>query len=364
MDSPQDLKRVLAEEVRAAIAETAPAAAASAPRGDPASAEARSALSRAEEALTPAVPDGAPLAAVKRIAIRALRFLWRNQSSFNALSLAASSGLADGLDRLRAETSRGLDELSRRGSVQESRLTLAESRGSGPGPSASSPAPVPAAPALPPGVYALFEERFRGSPEEIARGQRFYLDLLRDLPGPVLDVGCGRGEFLELLKGAGISGGGIESNPVSADICRRKGLEVEAGDAFPLLAKRPAGKLGAVAAFQVVEHWPPETIFRFLQEARRVLAPGGVLVAETINADSLSALRAFYLDPTHVRPVPAQALRFLAEAAGFSDVRIEYRSPLSPAERLEELSENDKRLNALLFAPQDYAVIGRVPLTG
>lgn len=363
MDSPQDLKRVLAEEVRAAIAETAPAASASSPRGDPASAEARSALSRAEEALTPAVPDGAPLAAVKRLAIRALRFLWRNQSSFNALSLAASSGLADGLDRLRAETSRGLDELARRSGVQESRLTLAETRA--PARSDAPAAAAPLAPAsFPPGIYALFEERFRGSREEIARGQSFYLEMMRGVPGPVLDVGCGRGEFLELLKGSGISASGIESNPVSVETCRRKGLEVESGDVFPLLAARPAGKLGAVAAFQVVEHWPPSAIFRFLQEARRVLAPGGVLVAETINADSLSALRAFYLDPTHVRPVPAQALRFLAEAAGFTDVRIEYRSPLSPAERLEERSENDKRLNALLFAPQDYAVIGRVPMAG
>ena len=85
-------------------------------------------------------------------------------------------------------------------------------------------------------------------------------------------------------------------------------------------------------AFQVVEHWAPEGIFRFLQLARRALAPGGVLIAETINVDSLSALRAFYLDPTHVRPVPPDALRFLAEAAGFTDARIEYRSPLPAAE--------------------------------
>ena len=94
MDSSQDLKRVLAEEVRAAIAETAPAASlAESGHRNPASAEARSALSRAEEVLTPAVPDGAPLSAVKRFVIRSLRFLWRNQSSFNSLSLAASAGL-------------------------------------------------------------------------------------------------------------------------------------------------------------------------------------------------------------------------------------------------------------------------------
>jgi O-antigen chain-terminating methyltransferase len=117
-----------------------------------------------------------------------------------------------------------------------------------------------------------------------------------------------------------------------------------------------------VTAFQVVEHWPPEEIFRFLQEARRCLAPGGVLVAETINADSLSALRAFYLDFTHVRPVPPEALRFLAEAAGFTDVRIEFRSPVANSDRLTETTENDKKLNALLFGAQDYAILARVPL--
>jgi O-antigen chain-terminating methyltransferase len=114
-------------------------------------------------------------------------------------------------------------------------------------------------------------------------------------------------------------------------------------------------------AFQVVEHWTPEEIFRFLQGARRALAPGGVLIAETINSDSLSAMRAFYLDPTHVRPVPPQTLAFLAEAAGFTEIRIEYRSPLSVSERLLESGENEKKLNALLFAPQDYALIGRAP---
>ena len=368
MDSSQDLKRVLAEEVRAAIAETAPAASlAESGHRNAASAEARSALSRAEEVLTPAVPDGAPLSAVKRFVIRSLRFLWRNQSSFNSLSLAASAGLAEGLDRLRAEASRGIDELSRRSGIQESRLTLLEAAPAAGRPAAPSspaaPSPQSQASAIPPGVYALFEERFRGSPEAIARAQRFYLDFVRDVPGPVLDVGCGRGEFLGLLRAAGIPASGIESNPISVEACRKAGLEVESGDVFALLGRRPAGKLGAVVAFQVVEHWTPEGIFRFLQEAKRVLAPGGVLIAETINADSLSALRAFYLDPTHVRPVPPDALRFLAEAAGFADIRIEYRSLLPAEERLEERSPNETRLNALLFGPQDYALIGRAPVS-
>ena len=357
MDAPADAKKVLAEEIRAAIAETAPEAAGLREAGESAAADARSAVRRAADVMTPSVPSAAPLGRSKRIGIRALRFLWRNQASFNAMSLAAVSGLADGLDRVRAELERQIEELKRRAGVQEARLTLAESAA----PARSGVVAADAPPPIPAGVYALFEERFRGSPAEIADAQRFYLGLLRDVPGPVVDVGSGRGEFLGLLRGAGIPASGIESNPVSVAACRREGLAVEEGDALALLAGRPASRLGGVVAFQVVEHWPPETILRFLQEARRVLAPGGVVIAETINSDSLSALRAFYLDPTHVRPVPPEALRFLAESAGFTDVRIEYRAPLPASQRLEEKSENERKLNDLLFSPQDYAIVGRVP---
>jgi O-antigen chain-terminating methyltransferase len=263
------------------------------------------------------------------------------------------------LDRLRADTERGIEELKRRAGVQEARLTLAETGSPAAGVSLPSSAAASPAAAIPPGIYALFEERFRGSPAEVAKGQRFYVDFLRDTPGPIVDVGCGRGEFLRLLKTEGIAASGIESNPISVEACRRAGLDVERGEALDLLTRRPPGRLGAVVCFQVIEHWTPEEIFRFLQEARRVLAPGGVVIAETINSDSISAMRAFYLDPTHFRPVPSETLRFFAEAAGFTDVRIEFRSPLPPSERLDERSENERKLNALLFAPQDYALIGR-----
>ncbi len=369
-DRPDDLKRVLAEEIRAAIAEASPEPSRASSETDSGTGRARGALRRSEEVLTPSVPEDAPLASLKRLAIRAARFLWRNQSAFNALSLSAGSELAEELDRFRAETSRSVDDLTRRAGVQESRLTVVESApGGARGPESPRHAAGPASSAssvsssaIPAGVYALFEERFRGDQRQITEGQRFYLPFLKDVPGPVLDVGCGRGEFLRLLQSAGIRAKGVESNPVAVVTCRAAGLDVEEGDGIAALSARGDGELGAVVAFQVVEHWPPEEIFRFLQAARRALAPGGVLIAETINADSLSALRAFYLDPTHVRPVPAEALRFLAEAVGFTDARIEYRSPLPDSARLAETSDNDKKLNALLFGPQDYALIGRVPL--
>ena len=230
----------------------------------------------------------------------------------------------------------------------------------------ASPAPTAAAAPeaarqLPPGVYSLFEERFRGSPEEIAEKQRTYLPFLEGIPGPVLDAGCGRGEFLTLLRERGIAASGVEINPIAVAACRQAGLEVEQGDALAAVAGKPDRSLGAVVAFQVVEHWEAATTYAFLREARRALAPGGVIVLETINTDSLGALRAFFLDPTHVRPVPAEGLRLLAEAAGFVRARIEYRAPMADSDRLEETSENDAKLNRLLFGPQDYALVAHAP---
>ena len=174
-------------------------------------------------------------------------------------------------------------------------------------------------------------------------------------------MGCGRGELLRLLAGEGIAASGVEINPIAAAGCRKDGLAVEEGDGLAALSRKPAGSVGAVVALQVVEHWSAATTFAFLREARRALAPGGVLIAETINTDSLSALKAFFLDPSHVRPVPADALRFLAEAAGFAETAIDYRAPLPEGERLQESSANDTKINRLLFGPQDYALIARVP---
>ncbi len=372
--------RLLADEVRRAVAAAAPAGAPAA-ASDTASPEERTAHragERAQSHLTPSVPAGARLSRMKRAALRGLRFVWRDQAAFNALTLEALDALREGLaterqrglktalrvDREETERARWSDAWERRGAITDGRFALLESVSGGGGPVPSPPpgsSPSPALPALPPAVYSLFEERFRGSPEEISRKQRSYLPFLKNAPGAILDVGCGRGEFLLLLREAGLAASGVEINPIAAAECRSLGLDVEEGDGLALLSARPAASLGAVVALQVVEHWTPESIFVFLRAARRTLVPGGLLVAETINTDSLSAWRAFFLDPSHVRPVPPEALKFLAEAAGFADARIERLSPLPPESRLEESSANDAKLNALLFGPQDYAVLARSP---
>jgi SAM-dependent methyltransferase len=381
----------LAEEVRAAVssAEAARSGSSAASRGpelpDSATPEeraARHAIDRAQAHLTPSIPSGSRLSSAKRAALRALRFVWREQASFNALALEAIEALREGIAKerrgreqdedviARAEAARRAWEAtwSRRAAIQDGRLVQLESGGattSSPAPSGASLAPSSSsragAPPLPPGVYSLFEERFRGSPEAIREKQRSYLPRLAAAPGPVLDVGCGRGEFLALLADAGIRASGVEVNPIAVAECRAAGREVTMGDGLALLESLPERSLGAVSALQVVEHWTPEVIFAFLRAARRALVPGGVLIAETINVDSLSTWRAFFLDPSHVRPVPADGLRFLAEAAGFADVEVEPLAPLPPEERLAEATPNDAKLNRLLFGPQDYALIARAP---
>jgi O-antigen chain-terminating methyltransferase len=374
MATADELAAELAREIRAAVAETGPSEdIVPDERESEEFSDIRLPLHRAELYLTPTVPDASRLAGPKSAALRLLRFLWRGQASFNALALEAANGIVGALERTRAaieRVTRKLDDFTRelarlekearrRDSAQDTRIAYLEALSSRSSPSSSLPRTE--APLLPESVYALFEERFRGSSTEVAEKQRFYLPFLWNLPGPVLDAGCGRGEFLRLLKDEGIVGRGVEASGLAAEACRALGLDVREGDAIEALAAAPPGSLGAVVAFQVVEHWPAAATFRFLAEARRALAPGGVLIVETVNTNSLAAMNAFYLDPTHVRPVPPEALRFLCDAAGFRELRVEFLSPVPAGERLEERSENDARLNAMLFGPQDYAVIGWVP---
>lgn len=362
VDSGKTLEEELAEQIRAAIREARPGE----PSEKPAVAGDATweSMRRAELHWTPSVPPGARLFGLKTLLLRLFRFLWRDQTTFNAAALEALRGIGDHAARLDARLERlgrDLAEARGRAAVQDARFALLERVEEAAAPRELAGALAARDPELPPAVYSLFEERFRGSPQEIARSQAFYVSVVRGAPGPVLDVGCGRGEFLAALREAGIGATGVDSNPISVHLCREAGLDVREADALGDLAARPPASLGAVVALQVVEHWSAAAMFGFLVEARRALKPDGIVLLETINTDSLSALRAFFLDPTHVRPVPPAALAFLAEAAGFTEPRIELRSPVPDSERLEEITANDAKLNRLLFAAQDYALVARVP---
>jgi SAM-dependent methyltransferase len=172
-------------------------------------------------------------------------------------------------------------------------------------------------------AYADFEEVFRG-PEERVRGLlEPYVDLLREHQ-PVLDVGCGRGELLQLLGEAGIEARGIDVDRGMVERARAKGLRVEQTDAVSYLEGQSAGALGAVVAIQVIEHFSYEDLQRLFELSRRALAPGGLLVAETINPHSLAAFKTFWVDPTHRAPIFPEVASALALIHDFASAEIIY----------------------------------------
>jgi 2-polyprenyl-3-methyl-5-hydroxy-6-metoxy-1,4-benzoquinol methylase len=211
------------------------------------------------------------------------------------------------------------------------------------------------------GLYVDFEERFRGSEKDIRARQAGDAARFRGAPGPVADLGCGRGEFLEALAAEGVAAIGCDANPVMAARAKEKKLAVDQADLFTWLAGRTDGSLGGVTAFQVVEHLPPASLFDLVELAIQKLAPSGRVLFETINPESVYAMRWFWMDLTHVRPVPAPSLEQLLRASGFRDVAVDFRSPVPESEGLPRGLADDPRfapLERLLFAPQDYAVTG------
>ena len=171
-------------------------------------------------------------------------------------------------------------------------------------------------------LYVLFEDAFRGEQSVIRERQRSYLDIVRDHAigrGPVLDVGPGRGEWLELLVENGIQASGVELNPVFVQECSEKGLNVRSGRLPGCLEDLRDGDLGVLTMFQVAEHLTLEDLQDTIVSARRVLAPGGLLLVEIPNIETVSVGGAsFWLDPTHIRPLHPHVVEFLAKQAGFA----------------------------------------------
>jgi SAM-dependent methyltransferase/glycosyltransferase involved in cell wall biosynthesis len=166
--------------------------------------------------------------------------------------------------------------------------------------------------------YRGFEDLFRGSERMIRDRQRVYLDLIADR-GPVLDAGCGRGEFLDLLEEIGVEYRGVDLDPDMVERCRAKGHEsVEQGDLLDVLESTPAGSLGAIFSAQVIEHLELDQLQRFLELALSRLRPGGLLIAETVNPHSAAALKAFWVDPTHTHPLFPETMLALCALKGFA----------------------------------------------
>jgi SAM-dependent methyltransferase len=222
--------------------------------------------------------------------------------------------------------------------------------------------------------YVGFEDQFRGSQDAIRSRLESYLPFFEGTSN-VLDVGCGRGEFLDLLKSRGIAARGIDLNPEMVEVCRGRGLDATHGDAVSFLSAQDDGSLGGVFAAQVVEHFEPAYLLRFLELCHHKLRPGGTLALETLNPACWVAFFESYIrDITHVWPLHPETLKYLVMASGFAAARIEYRSPVpqqdrlqplaaepgagsSAAELVETFNANVEKLNARMFTYLDYAVV-------
>jgi O-antigen chain-terminating methyltransferase len=192
----------------------------------------------------------------------------------------------------------------------------------------------------------------------------------------VLDIGCGRGEFLEIIRDKNITGIGVDIDADMIAYCRSRHLHVEQSDAIMYLEKLEDKSLDGIFIDQVVEHLEPEYIFRLLALCYQKLKFGYYIVVETVNPQSFISFVNFYIDLTHKRPLHPQTLQFLICAAGFRESEKKFFSPVSDESKLKTITDtsgldavarknidtynnNIERLNSVLFGEQDYAVIAK-----
>jgi SAM-dependent methyltransferase len=269
----------------------------------------------------------------------------------------ALDALVGAIDDLAADVAQSLDSLYERQAAQERTMMAAgygdrrAARAAGFKPWYSS---------------ERFEQAFRGSREEMFER---YRDLASRLvgAGPVLDLGCGRGEFLELLVECGVDAYGVDTDEELVKSGINRGLRIQEDDGLRHLAELEDRALGGLVLIQVIEHFSPQEMVDFVALAADKLRPGGRLLIETVNPQSIYVFaHAVYLDPAQVRPVHPAYLAFVLREAGFASVDIEWRSPPPTSDILEPVpgdtpgaslhNENVRRLNELLFAPQDYLI--------
>lgn len=286
------------------------------------------------------------------------------------------------------DRSLGAAELRQRFALAEQRLLalkrdLEERRGAGSGQTTLPASGAQAAPSEDPFAgrvesltYVEFEDRFRGSRAEVSARLDDYLPLFTGASN-VVDLGCGRGELLSLLKTRGVNSRGVDTNQGMVDLCRQQGLDVEQGDALGFLRQQPDATIGGLVAIQVVEHLEPPYLLRVLDEAYRTMRPGAPLVLETINPACWMAFFETYIrDLTHKRPLHPETLRYLVQASGFSSADVQFRQPVGERDRLERalvgaeggeavirlahaVNDHADKLNSRLFSSMDYAVVAR-----
>lgn len=235
-------------------------------------------------------------------------------------------------------------------------LRLIRQRAPAAAPVIPAPAATPAT-AAPDFDYGRFAERFRGPEEYVRRNVAFYKPFFAGCTN-VLDIGCGRGEFLGMMREQGIAARGIDLSEESVSQCRQAGLAAEVADLFAYLTAQPEDEFDGIFSSQVVEHLDPKSLPEMVRLCASRLRRGGILAIETPNPECLAIFAThFYLDPTHTRPVPHPLLSFYMEEAGLGQVEVH---ELSPAiETMPEIAALPESFRRKFFGGLDYAIMGR-----
>ena len=256
------------------------------------------------------------------------------------------------------------DEIQREISLLQRKIDAA--RASGPvTTTTAAPAPITSSPTIDDALYIALEDAFRGDPIVIRARQHQYVAYVQNVvsqTAPLLDIGCGRGEWLNILKDSNIPATGIDTNAASVQECSAQGLNVLHADAITYLSNAKEQSLGAITLFQVLEHLPFATMVHLLRLALRALVPGGVLIAEVPNSETLSVgASTFWIDPTHERPLFPGLLEFLATEVGYTSVEGVYSSPLAPEPDFSELAPHVREpllaMHRQLNGNGDFAII-------
>lgn len=214
-------------------------------------------------------------------------------------------------------------------------------------------------------LYVSLEDHFRGDKDSIHDRQVQYVPYISGVVTsefPLIDLGCGRGEWLKVLQENNIPARGIDSNSACVAECNENGLSASLDDLLTALTHLPDASCGAITMFQVLEHLPFDAVVNVLRESRRILIPNGVFIGEVPNSETLRVgASTFWIDPTHQRPLFPAVLAFLASSVGFSGVTGKYSSPLAPTPDLTGLPENASRtileLHHAINGPGDFALI-------
>jgi SAM-dependent methyltransferase len=215
--------------------------------------------------------------------------------------------------------------------------------------------------------YVSFEDQFRGTRGDIKEKQKAYLPYIDKVmadakSGWILDVGCGRGEWLELLKETHYKARGIDRNRIVIQRCRELGLDVIEEDAIDYMRSQKSGCVNVITGFQIIEHLSPKSLVDLLDESLRLLKPGGMVIFETPNPENLIVGACnFYYDPSHRHPIPPPPLKFIAEQRGFVNAEILRLHPYEEFRNPSPGGESDGKLWNLFSSAQDYSIIAYKP---